>query len=499
MNSQQEITLAIQNLRAITDMAERRNDSAIYVTSLTMETLAHLLTESSDSTINAQESIAKARSLQMHPSAAAIPKVWSMLNCIDLVCSMIQFKKNEALEKSKVVQEAIDQQISDKKIWSADDMLAVPLGKKSSEGISDCVAQIYTKDDDGIASLNLSWMNGCDAYATGFLLCGMTTIVRNATEPRAQAYINAGIEFLDGNITFSRRNIVLIFLDFMNMSETKAIQLFTGSRADVHRKLKRTSTIHHYLRLYQLLIYCIQSEWSNAQQALLNLKEQSPSRDLRHFNDFSRWLIYLEAVIQQAQGNSEVAKDLYKKAIELQPRKTGPNRRPGLVNDDISLLCHLNLPQVLDKSADRAEIETILATIVSSRTENHPNQGIRCAISLIQATQAPKEAIASTKATIQQLLVTARSNNNAQLMAIAMCTMVNLFFAGIVVGEQAKKSRRTTQILANRSAMPLWIAVADGLVLQGETDEKEKYEANRDLEAAMNKCPEEVKSRFLEE
>jgi hypothetical protein len=202
-NSPQEITLAIKNLQLIAEMAERRNDKAIYVTALAIETLAHLLTGSADSTMNAQESMAKARSLQAHPSTAAIPKVWSILNCIDLVCSMIQFKKNEALEKSKIVQEAIDQQISDKKIWSADDMLAVPLGKKSSEAISDCVAQIYTKDDQGIATLNLSWMNGCDAYATGFLLCGMTTIIRNATEPRAQVYIKAGIEFLDGNINLS--------------------------------------------------------------------------------------------------------------------------------------------------------------------------------------------------------------------------------------------------------------------------------------------------------
>jgi hypothetical protein len=285
----------------------------------------------------------------------------------------------------------------------------------------------------------------------------------------------------------------------MNMSESKAVQLFTGSKADVHRKLKRTSAIHYHLRLYQVLIYCIQSEWSDAAKVLLLLKEQLPSGESRNFSDVSRWLIYLEAVVQQGQGNNEAAKNLFKSAIEQNPKKNGPNRRPGLVNDDISLLCHLNLHQVLDRSTDRAEIEAILATIVSSRTEHHPNQAIRCAISLIQATQAPKEAIASTKATIQQLLVTARSINNAQLMAIAMCTMVNLFFAGIVVGEQAKKSRRTTQILANRSGMPLWIAVADGLVLQGETDEKEKYEASRDLEAAMNKCPEGIRSRFLED
>ena len=197
-NSHHDILVAIQNLKAICVHAEKNDDKAIYITCLTIEAQVHLHSESVDSIISAQEAIARARSLQTHPSASQIPQVWALLNCVDLTCALVQFKAQEAADKMKIVQELMDDLIVEKKSWKADGSISVPLGKASTNRVTDVAAQIYTQDEDGTISLQFTWMKNVDAYALAFLLSGSTTILKNPLESKAEMYVQEGIKVIEG-------------------------------------------------------------------------------------------------------------------------------------------------------------------------------------------------------------------------------------------------------------------------------------------------------------
>jgi hypothetical protein len=191
-----DIVLAIQHLRTICDVAERNEDKAIYVTSLTLEALAHMHSESFDSVLNAQEAIAKARSFQMHPATSTIPQVWAMLNCADLVCSLSHFNSGEAYGKMSAVQQAMDELIVEKSSWSTNGSIIVPLGKRSAKKLTDFAAKIYTQED-GIPSLHFSWLNNVDAYSMGYLLCGSTCILKAPADTKAETYIQEGVKTIE--------------------------------------------------------------------------------------------------------------------------------------------------------------------------------------------------------------------------------------------------------------------------------------------------------------
>jgi Cohesin loading factor len=197
-NTHHEILLAIQNLKSIIALAEKSDDKAIYVTALALEALAHIHSESAESMINAQEAIASARSLQMHPSTTSIPQVWWMLSCIDLTCTLVQFKAQEAAEKTKMVQTSMDELVFDKKSWTANGACPIPLGKKSAKKVTDFCAQIYTQAEDGLVYLQTSWLKDVDAYAIAYLLSGCTAVLKAPLDPKAETYIQEGIKVLEG-------------------------------------------------------------------------------------------------------------------------------------------------------------------------------------------------------------------------------------------------------------------------------------------------------------
>jgi hypothetical protein len=191
-----DIVLAIQHLKAICGLAEKNDDKAVFVTSLTLEALAHMYSESLDSLMNAQEAIAKARSLQMHPATSTISQVWAMLNCVDLICSLSQFNAQEAAGKMSVVQQTMDELIVEKGSWSSDGSLSIPLGKKSAKKVTDFAAQIYTQDDT-VVNLQFCWLSNVDAYAMGYLLCGSTILLKAPTDKKAETFIQEGIKVID--------------------------------------------------------------------------------------------------------------------------------------------------------------------------------------------------------------------------------------------------------------------------------------------------------------
>lgn len=468
-------------------MAEKNDDRAIFVTCLTYEAINQIYSESTESIINAQEAIAKARSCQMHPACQNIPQVWAMLNCVDLICSLIEFNFKEAAEKMKLVQNQMDE-VVEKQQWSADGSMAIPLGKRSAQRVSDFSAQIYTQDSVGLVSLNFTWMNSVDAYAMAYLLSGITAMLKSPIDPKAETYIR------EGNKTVE---------EFLNAAHSPGPDpMFISSKSDMLRQLDTTSTLHWFLGLYQTIIYSIQTKWTEAHQLLFELETQLNNANYSSDNHHRRWVMLLKGMVEQGSGNTDKSIQSFRWVMQNEPTKpTTANKRSALTSDDISVLARLNLLLALrDKSPiPTTETEQMVQDLSTMDLTHHPNQAIRCAMAILSATSDPKEAITIKKQSLQQALTISRCINNVQLISITMAAMVSMFFKDITVGEQASKSRETAWFLAKRAAAPLWIGVAGGLRLQGEHDEEARKGIATAVEGAMEMLDEGVKRRFKNE
>jgi Cohesin loading factor len=272
------------------------------------------------------------------------------------------------------------------------------------------------------------------------------------------------------------------------------------SKVDIERQLEQTHVLYFYLELYQAIIFCIHSKWTPAREMLSTLEEKLKYNTFRNSPSLSRWITYLQAVMEQGCGNVEVAAQLYQSTLSQQSSKvTMASKRPGSASDDLSILSRLNLLFILrDPEKPPSPVsETLLQDLDSMDAAKHPNPAIRSAMGLISAMINPREAITKKKAALQQALTGSRSINNGQLLAVTMAAMVSMFFTDIVVGDQARKSRHTARVLAKKAENPLWISVADGLALQGEQDPNEQYVLWQEIERNMDKLEGSVQKRFL--
>jgi hypothetical protein len=193
-----ETLVALQHLKAISDLSEKHGDSAIFVTCATLESFVHLRSDSPDSIINAQQSIAKARSLQLYQSADQVHQVWSLLNCVDLACALLQYNAEQAAAKLKVLQDHIEDLIIDRQLWTNDGSIEIPLGTESANQINDFSSQTYKKTKDGRVILGFAWLHKRDVYAMAHLLSACTGILKNPTDRKSERFVQAGLKMIDG-------------------------------------------------------------------------------------------------------------------------------------------------------------------------------------------------------------------------------------------------------------------------------------------------------------
>jgi hypothetical protein len=232
---------------------------------------------------------------------------------------------------------------------------------------------------------------------------------------------------------------------------------------------------------------------------LSKLEEKLVSDTFHYSSNLSRWIMYLQGVVEQGCANTETAREIFQRILSQQISKvTMASKRSGSVSDDISILSRLNLLFILrdPENPPSPESESILQDLMAMDATKHPNPAIRSAMGLITAMINPREAITKKKAALQQALTGSRAINNGQLLAVTMAAMVGMFFTDIVVGDQARKSRHTARVLAKKAENPLWISVADGLALQGEHDPNEQYVLWQEIERNMDKLDDTVQKRF---
>lgn len=196
-----DIHVAIQHLRAVTELARTQKDNAIRVTSSTCEALMHIFSGTVESIEQANHALASARSLQLDTNLSNIPQIWALLDCVDLACSLLRYSHEEAKEKMSTMQKLLDE-LYEKAAWPDDGSLSIPLGRNHDKSLTTTASGIFERDKNGNDFLLFQWLTKRDLYAVGYVMSSVATQLKNASDSKAQNYLLEGLKMMKGELSF---------------------------------------------------------------------------------------------------------------------------------------------------------------------------------------------------------------------------------------------------------------------------------------------------------
>jgi hypothetical protein len=195
-DSHHELLAALHHLRALSSLAERQGDSAVFVTCATLEAMINMRMGSADSMEQVQRAIASARSLQLQPAVKNLVQIWTMIDSIDLSCSLIQGNPEHAATKSMALQHVMDN-LLDSSSWSDDGTFAIPLTTRG-DPLAESTNGIFQTSKDGKNCVVFAWLNLRDLYTLNFLISGIASQLKSITDHKSEQYINEGIKMITG-------------------------------------------------------------------------------------------------------------------------------------------------------------------------------------------------------------------------------------------------------------------------------------------------------------
>jgi Cohesin loading factor len=220
--SHQDFVVAINNLQKLSNLANHNGDKLVSVIASLIEALAHLQQSTSpDSIEQAQHAVALARSHQLDPRVQEIPQIGSLLQMVDISCSLLEYDLTQASQKLQVMQSMMDQRINDSR-WRDDGSFSIPLNAQASPkpvGNGDILSI-----EDGRLCLTLHWLPQHDLYSLCYLLSSATLGSKNSHDGRkAEKYLQEGLRMIRGKPKF--RNMCELNLSNMSISKVTSRSL----------------------------------------------------------------------------------------------------------------------------------------------------------------------------------------------------------------------------------------------------------------------------------
>ncbi|CAG8175824.1 unnamed protein product [Penicillium olsonii] len=442
--SHQDSVQALHHLHKITAMASRNGDKAVSAMAAVIESLAHLQQgTSSDSIEQAQRAVAAARSHQLNDELRHIPQVTTMIQMVDICCSVLEYDVNQSGQKLKVMQALMDETLSDSN-WRPDGSFAVPLNGKSA-GPSSIDTGDILQVQNGTLLLSFSWLPQHDLYTLCYFLSSMTLSAKNSYDGRkAEKYLEEGIK--------------------MVQSSFKAPQAISESMATANRRVQWRQSLYCNLLLQRVFLACSRTDWDLAKQTLNDLKQVFQELGSTLPYTIECLIEYAAGAIAQATGDLTIALSIFQSPLlSLDPATSRASR-----NDpcrDTRILAALNTVLILRDPNHPSHhlLGSIIATI-EPFCQGTPNKYIQAAYFLVCAT-VHSESTIQTKQFLQQALQSATAISNSQITCMTLTFMSWKYFRG-VVGEQAEKSARAGRAMAKRANDRLWASVTDDMLAE---------------------------------
>ncbi|KAL9075062.1 MAG: hypothetical protein Q9157_004153 [Trypethelium eluteriae] len=481
--SHSEALACLQHLKAICDLS-RGSDRAIFVTSATMQAMVHLRLSGSDCVEQAQQAIAAARSEQLDPSLQQLPQITSLLSFQDLGCVLqLHNEPDQITAKMNAMNNIMDESRPDLK-WTSDGSFGVPLGRSCEDQATQDTGGIFQRLSDGGHALMFCSLPRDELYCIAFLLSSLAAFHRNAGGGKTDKFAQEGLKGLK---------------DVLPHERIKSTSLPAAS--NLHR-LRAHLDLN--LRVYRIFGFCDLSNWTKAKEELDHLRRTLKDFSYQIPQHTQNLMLYLQGSIHQSAGNLDLALKVFRSsALALSPSS---NRVPA-PHQQLGILAALNTVfilrnPVLNSYPEASEILNRLQPLCN----DHPCKPIKAAYTLAQAlvtstddeVQSGKPSMLTTKTSLSTSLGLAKSTQNAQIMALVLSFLAQIFFTGIS-GEQAEKSARAARATAHNWRSGLWIVVADGMLEQtlgllGKEDERRKIRSDG-MEKLVN-LPEGVKKKL---
>ncbi len=474
VGSHGELLSASQNLRAISTLAEKQRDHAVFITANAFEGLVHLRGSSPDSVAQAQHAIASARKMQLDEVTKQLPQLTILLHYLDLACSLRHGRYEQAVTKLQAVQSVLDE-VGKQRQWKGDDYFAVSINSTSELNLTASTGGIFTKDDQARDQLNFSWLSLGELYTLGYFLSGVTSYAKVNSESAAERYTHEGLRMLGGMLLtmMIHSRLDLTFAeDQWDLSNPQP-----DSVSRVCARLVWQAVLGWHLRVHLVFIYCTRADWRLAGQTLEELKADSPSLPAETVESREQLTTYLDGVIAQGSGDLSSALKTFQSPILALPP---PSTRTHSPSCEISILAALNSLLIIRDPAhpSHALAEPLIAHLEALLGPNHPNLHLVASFHLLNATASDRsDIIIKMKQDLQQTLKYARAASNVQLVSIALSLITARFFHRIV-GAQSEKSARAAVSLAAKAGNRLWESVGDGMLadlldMQGNSEEAE--------------------------
>ncbi|KAJ5252751.1 hypothetical protein N7489_003161 [Penicillium chrysogenum] len=442
--SHQDSVQALQHLHKITAMAGRNGDKAVSAMAAVIESLAHLQqATNSDSIEQAQRAVAAARSHQLNDELRHIPQLTTLIQMVDICCSLLEYDINQSGQKLKVMQALMDETLSDSN-WRPDGSFSVPLNGKSA-GPSSIDTGDILQVQNGTLLLSFNWLPQHDLYALCYFLSSITLSAKNSYDGRkAEKYLEEGLRMVQGNF--------------------KAPQEIPESMVNANRRVQWRQSLYCNLLLQRVFLACARTDWDLASQTLNDLRQVFQELGSNLPDTVECLMEYAGGTIAQATGDLDAALSIFQSPIlSLDPAtsKTGRNDPCR----DTRILAGLNTVLILRDPSHPSHslLAAVLATL-EPFCQSSPNKYIQAAYFLVCAT-VHSESTIQTKQYLQQALQSATAISNSQITCMTLTFMSWKYFRG-VVGEQAEKSARAGRAMAKRANDRMWASVTDDMLAE---------------------------------
>ncbi|KAK8034408.1 mitochondrial membrane protein [Apiospora rasikravindrae] len=455
---------AMENLKAIKELALQRKDHIIFVLASLLEGLGLLKHAKDDSVARIQECIAQCLQYQLDESIH-IPQVDILLLMLDFACSLHQQSPGLIAQKLRLLQRRVDESLKDNSWSLSDTQVLLPIKKQAANRqviSADTLAVIRPgQEGDTCDYLVMSFWSKLEAFVMTYTYSGLGTLYdQRRTDMKVYEFWDEALNQLERN-SHKMRSIPTSLQEAIRCAEWR-------------RELKC------YIQILRGLHLATQSRWSEVGECVSQLETLvQPSAAGSIEGIVGVYTYYLGGVYRQGIGHLDTANSIYQHPV-LSTNTEGSFQGTGKqAESDVRLLAAFNRIWIMQHQDHRDDQQTSeLLEQLRPLCKRHPNQHIRTVWHIVSAAIQTEPALPMTelKSHLSSALNGAKALGDVLSLSIALNLMRAKLFHD-VVGDQALKSAKAGAMQAKRSHNLLWMSVAEGLLAQSYDVQQQHGEA----------------------
>jgi hypothetical protein len=290
--------------------------------------------------------------------------------------------------------------------------------------------------NDGQAVLVMRWLTKGQLISLVFALSGLTEMNKDLPDNKVNAFVTEGLKMAAVPINPGR-----------------------GPLGVVTGQVEQQQSLLVTMGLFKILAFCGRAEWRNAQSAIEDAWKELRLHNKLHDNDVSRYLLYLDAMCRQGQGDLKAALEAYSSPVFA----FEPDSKADTADKDIRALAALNSVSILRRRGDKsAATANSLLDQVEGYCSHHRNKAIVSAFYMLKSLNQDSN-IVTTKQLLQPAVKKAKESDNKLLQCLTMNIVTSRFFGTAVIGPEVEKATKVARTFSVKLKSELWCSVADGM------------------------------------